>query len=192
MKTTLQTIRKYARKPEEVDMGKNANEHVFYYHGRLLPEQWCNEVNRNIRHTGWFTRADRTTYKDGSGKCRGIVVSLPAAPGFPDGRHLAGYWLGDNDERVLWPELYADENEAAEAADSHAERMAESEREYDEKFQAARNLESDIYDALHRLRECIALRHRQCMAYVRDEISELIETIREKRETLATEYSDYV
>lgn len=192
MKTTLQTIRKYARNPEEIDVGKNDSEPIFYYFGKLLPEQWCDEVNRNIRNTGWFTFADGTTYKDGSGIARGIVVSLPAAPGFPDGRHLAGYWWGDNDERVLWPELYADENEAAQAADSHAEYMAESERAYNEKWQTARDLESDIDDALSRLRECIALRHRQCMAYVRDEISELIETVREKREILATNYAGYV
>lgn len=192
MKTTLQTIRKYARKPEQIDAGKNGNELIFYYFGEMLPEQWCDDVDKyGIRHTGWFTRADGTTCKDGSGKCRGIVVSLPAAPGFPDGRHLAGYWWGDNDERVLWPELYADEKEAAQAADSHAEYMAEHEREHDERWQAARDIESDIDDALHRLRECIALRHHQCMAYVRGEISELIETIREKRETLATEYADY-
>lgn len=192
MKTTLQTIRKYARKPETIDIGKNDNEPVFYYFGELLPEQWCDEVYRGIRHNGWFTSADGTTFKDGSGKCRGIVVSLPAAPGFPNGRHLAGYWWGDNDERVLWPELYFDADTAACAADRHAERMAEAEREHNEKWEAARDIENDIETAFHRLRECIALRHRACMAYVRDEIRDLIETIREKRETLETEYADYV
>jgi len=191
MKTTLQTIRKYARNPNDIDTGKNDNEPVFYYFGELLPEQWCDEVYRGIHHIGWFTRADGTTFKDGSGKCRGIVVSLPAAHGFPNGRHLAGYCWGDNDERVLWPELYMDADTAACAADRYAERMAEAEREYNEKWEAARDIENEIETAFHRLRECIALRHHQCMAYVRDEIRELIETIKEKRKTLETEYADY-
>jgi hypothetical protein len=193
MKTTLQTIRKYARKATDtIDVGRQENEPVFYYFGDLLPEQWCDEVCRNIGHTGWFTNYDGTTYKDGSGNVRGIVVELPAAPGFPNGRFLAGYCWGDNDERVLWPQLHDDSDDAARCADSHAEHFADKQREDNARFNAARTLECEIDDALTRLRECIALRHRQCMAYVRDEIAELCQAIRDKRETLQTEYADYV
>ncbi len=43
-----------------------------------------------------------------------------------------------------------------------------------------------------RRRECIVLRHAACMSYAQDEITELIEKIRANRETLKTEYADYV
>lgn len=141
MKTTLQTIRKYAHKAADtIDVGGHGGDPVFYYFGDLLPEQWCDDVCRSIRHTGWFTFEDGTTYKDGSGKARGIVVELPAAPGFPSGRFLAGYYYwGDNDERVLWPELYADPDDCARAADSHAEQFADVQREDNARWNAARS-----------------------------------------------------
>lgn len=195
MKTTLVTLQKHGGK--SIDAGFNTDsrgnkEPIFYYFGEQLPESYCDDISCHIRHTGWFTNDDGTTYKDGSGKSRGIVVTLPAMPGFPDGRFLAGYVWGDNDERVLWPEIYNNEQDAAQAADSHAEIFADIQREDNAKLNAARDLENDIEDAFTRLRECLALRHRACMAYVRDEIAELCETIRDKRETLKTDYGDYV
>lgn len=188
MKTTLQTIRKHAKSPEQIDIGKNDNEPVFYYFGRLLPESYCDELLTSIRHTGWFTNEHGETFKDGSGTARGIVVSLPSRPGFPDGVHLAGYCWGDNDERVLWPECFADELDAARMADEHARVFADNQREHDIQWNAAREIENEIEESLQRLRECIALRHRACMEYARSEISELIEAIRDKRETLETEF----
>lgn len=195
MKTTLATVHKHGNKT--IDAGFNTDsrgnrEPVFYYFGSQLPEQYCDELNSSIGHTGWHTNSDGVTCKDGSGEARGIVVALPAMPGFPDGRFMAGYVWGDNDERVLWPEVYADSSDAARMADNHAERFADMQREDNEKWETARTLEIDIEDALTRLRECLALRHRQCMTYVRDEITELCETIRDKRETLAADYAQYI
>lgn len=134
----------------------------------------------DLRHNGWYTDVDQeeTAY--------GIIVRLP------HGRIIAGYKWTANDETVYYPKIFTEEKDAARMADEHARVFAEECREYSEKYRAARNLETEIDDALSRLRECIALRHRKCMGYIRDEIAELIETIRDKRETLATDFKDYV
>jgi hypothetical protein len=195
MKTTLKTLQKHGA--ASIDAGFNTDsrgqkEPIFYYFGEMLPESYCDNIDRSIGHTGWYTNYDGTTYKDGSGKARGVVVELPKMPGFPDGRFLAGYMWGDNNERVLWPELYSDNTEAARAADSHAEYFADIERENNRKWNAARDIETAIDEKLTRLRECIALRHKACMDYVRGEIADICEAIRSNRETLETEYADYV
>lgn len=77
-------------------------------------------------------------------------------------------------------------------ADEHARVFAESAREDDEKVHEAVKLTDEVENQLQRLRECVALRHRQCMAYVRDEITEIIADIRENRETLRAEYANYI
>lgn len=191
MKTTLATIRKHARKgAETIDIGKQDGEPVFYYFGALLPEQHCDEVNRSIHHTGWFTNEHGETCKDGSGKAWGIVVTLPNRPGFPDGAFLAGYVYGDNGERVVWPECFSDSDACATTADGYAETFADAEREHNIKWNEARQVEDDTETATQRLRECIKLRHVACMDYVRSEIAELCETIRQNRERLTREFAD--
>ena len=153
---------------------------VWYSHKgpNFRSEKFADEVSR-IDHTGWFTNTDQ------SEKARGIVARLT------HGRFIAGYHCDSNDERTYFPEIFDDEEDAARAADSHAESFAEMAREDSEKYDAARDLENTIDDSLQRLRECLVLRHRECMAYVRDEIAELIETIKDARHSLKTEYADY-
>lgn len=193
MKTSIETMRKHALEgAETIDSGKQDGDPVFYYFGELLPEQYCDEVSRGIKHTGWFTNAYSETFSDGSGKARGIVVTLPARPGFPDGVFLAGYYWGDNGERVVWPECFTDEDDCARTADGYAETFADKEREYNIKWQDARDVEDENETAFKRLRECIALRNRACMDYIRDEIHTLCETIRTNRARLSGEFADYV
>lgn len=192
MNATFKTLKKHAKTPTQLAVGKNKNEPIFYSHCAQFDEQWCDELSRSIRHTGWFTNEHGETFKDGSGKARGVVACFPARPGFPEGWFLAGYFWGDNGERVFYPEIFADPIEAALCADSHAEDFADSQREDDTKWNAARDIENKIEEKTTRLRECIALRHKKCMGYIRDEITAICASIREMSETLKTDYADYV
>lgn len=166
----------------ELSQGFDNNSPIWYAHTgpQFRHEKTAEEWAGRWSFPGYYTDVDC------SETARGIVARLT------HGRFIAGYEWTSNGERVYYPEIFDDSEEACRAADSHAERFADLAREDSYKYDQAKKLELEIDDSLQRLRECIALRHRQCMVYVRDEISELIETIREKRETLATEYADYV
>lgn len=189
MKITFETVRKHSRK--QLDKGADGKETVFYGFGDVFDnETYAHEIVR-MNYTGWFTEEDGTTYWDGWGLVRGIVAELPAMPGFNNGRFLAGYHWGDNDEKVYFPALFDNAEDAAYAADSHAESFAELQREDNAKFKRADAIQSDIAIGVIRLRECLALRNRGCMSYVRDEAHELISQIKEWRETLRTEYADF-
>lgn len=131
----------------------------------------AHDVLSNLHH-GWFTDVDQRD------TAIGIVASLS------HGRFIAGYRWTSNDERVYFGQVYDDQKDAAHAADSHAECFADVAREDDEKYNAQALRRIDYDDALTRLRECIALRHHECMSYVRSEVSELIETMREIRDEL--------
>ncbi len=162
--------------------GTNEGEPIWYCHSGA---QFRNEVDADdvedvrINHTGWFTDVDCDE------KAIGIVASLP------HGRFLAGYRWTSNDERVYYGEIYTDRKDAAHAADSLAETFADTAREDDEKFQAARELEDENETAFNRLRECIALRNSPCFEYVRNEIIELTEKIRSNRDRLKNEFGDF-
>lgn len=81
--------------------------------------KWADDVSGSIRHTGWYCD------KFGDTTIRGIVMALPHGRGF-----LAGWSMGENMASGLEYRIYDDEEEAARAADSIAESMAEEEREY--------------------------------------------------------------
>lgn len=150
---------------------------VWYTHTgpKFRDERFCDDVDGGPDHTGWFTRDDQ------SAKMRGIVGRLS------HGRFIAGYHSSDNDERVYFADIYTDEREAARAADSEAERVAEDEREYNERWQAAREL-SDKCDELKRdISELFPMRHH---ARARRELVAACEFLRDKRERLKSDYSD--
>ena len=169
-----------------LDQGFNGSDDnkspVWYTHqgSQFRDEKFADEYCNRIRHKGWFTDTDR------SEKARGIVGRLT------HGRFIAGYHWSDNDERVYFPEIFTDESDAALMADEHARVFSELEYENSEQFDAAMRMQSNTEDNLTRLRECIALRHKACMPYIKNEISELIETIRRNRETMHTDYSNYI
>lgn len=129
---------------------------------------------------GWYTDSE----------CSDTAIGIVA--GLPHGRFIAGYRWTSNDERVYFPELHDDESDAAHAANGHAELFAESAREDSEKYDTARDLEAQNEDALTRLRECLVLRHKACMVYVREEVADLCATIRNNRARLQNEFSDYL
>ncbi len=91
---------------------------------------YCDKINRFIDHTGWFTNEFQEE------KLRGVVYQLPARKG--KAQFIAGYTDPCNDDcaRIDFNNIYDDENEAARAADRIAEKTAESEREYNEAWQA--------------------------------------------------------
>lgn len=161
---------------------------VWYCHTgpQFRDERFAHECEGGPSHTGWHTNSDGETFRDGSGLARGIVGRLT------HGRFIAGYWWGDNGERVYFPEVFTDEADAAAMADEHARVFAEKACEDSARYDEARDIEEATETALQRLRECLALRHRACMSYVRDEVRELARTIKENRARLAGELADYV
>lgn len=193
MKTSISTLRKYAKRPATIDTGRNGDKPVFYYFGEQFEnENFVHEI-LSLRYTGWLTNEEGETYRDGSGLARGIVVTLPRSPGFSDGRFLAGYWWGDNDEMVLFPDIFSDKEEAARYADSYAERFAEDQREDNAKWNEARRLEDKNEEARERLAECLKLaRINHKREEMREEARELIARIRENRETLKRDFADYL
>ena len=163
----------------ELSQGLNDGKPIWYCHtGQYFPrERWADEILK-LDHTGWFCddHQDEIT--------RGLVVSLP------HGRFLAGYWLSCNDERVYYPEVYTDIDQAARDADHYAQRYAEREREYQTKCEMAYRLQDQIDESLARIRECLVLRNNPCFNYARDEILELTQKIREMRDELTRDYAD--
>lgn len=162
--------------------GMNGNIPIAYCHdgpafGR---ERFADEIeSAHIRHRGWYVDDDGA-----HGTIRGLVVALP------HGRFLSGYYSSDNDERVYYLEIETDEADAARYADGYAERMADEEREYNGRWNAAQDLEDKIESNFARLRECLALRNNPCFAQLRDEARDLMESIRKARETLKSDYAD--
>lgn len=89
--------------------------------------QWADDVEgARIRHTGWY--ADECGFET----IRGIVFRLPHGRGF-----LAGWSMGEGMASTVDFYVFDSERDAAYAADSMAERAAESERQYQEQQEAA-------------------------------------------------------
>lgn len=82
-----------------------------------------------LRHAGWYCDSyhDRTY--------RGQVWRLPARDGTE--RFIAGYMDSDGGRAIIEPEAFDCERDAARRADHMAERDAQEEREYDERWQEA-------------------------------------------------------
>lgn len=144
--------------------------------------EFADKAYKGINHRGWFADDEQV-----QGTVRGIVCRI-------DGRKwLVGYYWSDNGEYVIRAdEVYDNLEDAAQAADSFAEDYAEICREDNAKFQAARLLEDEIEEKKTRLQECIALRNHPKMNHIRAEIPDLIESIRNARETLRTDYANYI
>lgn len=165
----------------------NGKTEIYYCHtGPYFPrEKFADEFTGIhgrplIDHTGWYADSD------GHRTIRGLIVRLP------HGRYMAGYYCSDNDERVYYPDIYNDERAAVYEADGHAERTAEKEREYAERYNAARELEDTIEEKLERLKECLALRNNPCFKRVRSEITRLTEDIKAARHDLKDSYSNFI
>lgn len=96
----------------------------FHLESNLMPGlrwAWCDEVCNSIHHTGWYC----DSFQDS--KIRGIVMRLPHNRGF-----LAGWSMGGGMISEIEYTIYDDVHDAAYAADSIAEEVAEKERECQE------------------------------------------------------------
>jgi hypothetical protein len=183
MQTTFATIKKHC---PAVDLGMNGDKPVFYAHEYLgdLDELTASAAS-GVRFHGWYADSHQHNI------IMGMVFCLPARPGFPDGVYLAGYVVEDNDERVIYPECFDNTRDCAHMADEHARVAAAQAKEDADMFDQCVELEGKVEQWHARLRECIALRHRTCMTYVRAEARELIEKIRTGNERLRTEFANW-
>jgi hypothetical protein len=158
-------------------------------------ERFCDEVISS-KHTGWFTDPDQDE------TARGIVASLP------HGRFIAGYFLSMNDERVYFPDIFDDEQDAARMADEHARVIGEQESEYQARWREANKLAGGIDEALDELKKVRSKLHvsiaaresagvcRQTRDYaqgfnweLREAAHELVKTIRNARGRLKNEFA---
>lgn len=80
--------------------------------------EYCDEISRSIRHTGWYIN------QDCDDKIRGIVAKLS------NGRFLAGYTMGNCMITTINKKVFHDELDAALYADELARVAAEQEQEY--------------------------------------------------------------
>lgn len=166
-----------------LDQGSNQGQPIWYTQDgpAFKREKFCDEVEySHINHKGWFCD------EEASETARGLIVMLP------HGRCLAGYYLSMNDERVYFPGIFDSQNEAAQEANEYARKIAREEVEYREKDREAQACSESIETSLKRLRECLALRHKACMWYVKGEISSLLNTIRTNRLRLETEFKGMI
>jgi hypothetical protein len=124
------------QRPE--DMGKWDGPRDRAYHMDSFPDGWRNHGNvgelrdegsRVIDHTGWYCDAfqDATVY--------GVVLQLPARKGKPT--YIPGIAWSQVDGVSCYPnDIHDNLRECARAADHIAEKLGESEREYQEAWQA--------------------------------------------------------
>ena len=182
--TNYQSLRAYTG---ALDQGLQDGEPVWYtYTGPAFRnEQAVHDMDGGPSHRGWYTEHDGTTYKDGSGLCHGIVGLLP------HGRFIAGYYWGDNGERVYFPEVYDDVGDAISAADEHARVYAESCQEDSQKQEYIREaeervegLEDSLKDDKARLTEILALRHKPGFEYAAKRIKFLVDVMRIHKDKL--------
>lgn len=135
--------------------GKNGDTPIRYWESKAqVPFRftgYADEVAARIGHKGWYCDQfqDRTL--------RGIVFQLPARNGVT--QYVPGYEESDGWSVVLYLDRLEEESrDAAYAADSLAERMAEQEREYNESWQAGSVAAEAIRDALGALRDLMRAR----------------------------------
>ncbi len=181
MKTTLKTVQKYT--VCNVSEGKNDNEPIFYGFGEFGEGEQNASGILSCRHDGWYTDAHL------NGLACGVIAEFPPRPGFPDGWFLAGYHWQENDERVYWPEVFAEKEEAARQADSHAEHFANLAREDSERFDEMQQAENKLEEVKAELQ--LILPARNVNQELRDSVLECIKEYKEARDELKSKTRQY-
>ena len=161
-----------------LDQGAEDGTPIWYCHTReyFRDERDAGDIVRRLP-SGYYTDTE------GNDTAIGIVARLP------HGRFLAGYRWTCNDERVYFPKVFDDEDEAATRADGHAEWFADRSREDSERFDAMQRAEIAADDARTELEGLWP--GRNSSEYLRDRVRDAIEALREARETLADATREY-
>ena len=159
--------------------GLNQGRGQWYSH---MGEQFRNEFDihsvTGFKYHAWHTNCE------GSELAIGIVASLPHA------RFIAGYRWTSNGERVYFPEIFDDDEDAMRMADEHARVFAELARCHDERFSIMVLSELDEGDKTIELQKAIALRSRAKFGG-RDRVREACDDLRKARETLREDTAAY-
>ncbi len=154
-----------------LDQGKQDGRPIWYCHTgpQFRNERDAHEIVARLLR-GWYTNTDCND------TAIGIVGSLT------HGRYIAGYRWTSNNERIYWPEVFTDENDAARMADEHARVFSENARDDSERFDAMQKAELDADDAEKTFRKEYALRHHSAGSI--DEARTALQALRDARETL--------
>lgn len=178
-KARTSTLKSYATSFGALDQGSQGNTPIWYCHTgpQFRNERDACDIVRSLPN-GWYT----DTYC--SDTAIGIVGMLT------HGRYIAGYRWTSNDERVYFPEVFTDENDAARMADEHARVFADNARDDSERFNAMQLEELNVELRTEELQKSIALRHRAKFGG-KARVIEHIQQLREARETLASATKAY-
>jgi len=144
-------------------------------------EEWADECEGvNMDHRGWYSDADCSRV------LRAFVYDLP------HGRYGCGYADSDTGERVYLLEVHHDVKSAAASADHEAQYYAEQEKEYNEKWHAARELREELAEHVRDLRAAFKCRNdSEFKDDYRADVAELVEQIRTARARLADEFKAF-
>ena len=161
-----------------LDQGFDAGAPVWYAH---TGEQFRGELDSgdivNMRHRGWFTDIH------GEELAIGIVGRLT------HGRFISGYRWTANNERVYFPAVFDNADDAARMGDEHARVFAENAREDSERFDAMTQAECHaefVADDVN-----MAFQARNVSARHREYCKERIEELRAARNDVAEKTAEY-
>lgn len=170
------TLAQYEHYFGRLSQGHNDDGPIWYSfnRGHFRHEKTCADL------LGWNYQG---YYADSEGRelISGIVASLT------HGRFIAGYGVSETGERVYYGQIFDNEYEAARTSDDYARAIAESEREYQERWRAAQELNDAAQEAKEQISRLWSARHNEA---VRELIHEHVTTARASREQLRNEYSD--
>lgn len=144
------------------------------------------EGSRAVEHSGWYCDSDNRETVSGH------VLQLPARNGVP--QYVAAVAWSDRDGVTVWPaRTYDSPLEAARSADGEAEKIGESERDYDSAWSAGSyfaSLGEEI--AAARAKALAILAERKAVrgieapnlcAAIRERLESILDDIREARAT---------
>lgn len=148
-------------------------------------EQFRREIDAHhadgirMDHTGWYADAD----------CSRLLIAFVFC--LPHGRFGAGYRDDDSGERVYYPCVFSDVRSATSFADSEAQYYAEQEKAYNERWQAAHDLQDEIAEGEKGIKRLWALRnHPDLGGDARDELTLDLAVLRNLRDKMKNDYSD--